>query len=84
MYQHIACPECGEQCNFVIVNGTTVSVCTFCYQAYLTDTKVILRLDERKLVGQPPILKEFLAVAMAMELLYKQWDVIAPHVPMAE
>lgn len=84
MYQHITCPECGESCNFIVTNGITVSVCTHCYQAYITETKVILRLDEAKLLRIPPVQREFLAVALAMELLYKQWDLISPHVPMAE
>ncbi len=80
----VQCPECGNACSYIVVNGLTVSACSVCCQAVVENTKVIIRLDENKIHNLPPVKRDFVTVALAMQLMYQQWDIIAKHVSMTE
>ena len=79
---YIVCPACGKTAAYILLMGYTITACSHCYQAHILESNVIVRIDRAKLNGQSAVKRELLLVALTMQALYENWDVI--DVPMGE
>jgi hypothetical protein len=79
MHQIVTCPSCGSEANYIITQGLTITACTTCSQAHILESNAIIRIDAIKLVGQPPVQKELLMIALTAKALYENWHRIIPE-----
>lgn len=78
MHQIVTCPACGQEANYIITQGITITACTHCAQAHILETQAIIRIDSTKLENQPPVQKELLMIALTAKALYENWHRIVP------
>lgn len=69
--------------NIAVVNGVTCTICSHCAQAHIAETDIIIRLQVDKLnaAGTAPVKRDLLAVAMTMQAMYANWDLISQKLP---
>ena len=77
------CPLCGNEANFLQIQGITVSICSHCFQASVLERNMIIRISPDKITNTAPVYKDLLMVALVAQALYKNWHTVI-DVPMAE
>lgn len=81
----MTCNLCGKQCAMGLVSGVLYSACQYCSQAHVPDANIIIKLDSNTInYGTSALKRDFVALALASQLVYNNWEQIVDRVHVSE